>query len=187
MSEHAGTHITAAASFFAGGRTVDDYSLKELIRPAVVLDVQESCRSNSDYALTVEELSRWEQRHGIVPSGSLVFLLTGWSNRWNDPEDYLHEDSNGILHFPGFGLDAAELLVNERMVAGLGTDTAGVEPGVDRDFSVSRLVLGQNLIVLENLANLEQLPPTGSVAVVGPLLLVGASGSPASVTAFVPS
>jgi len=39
---------------------------------------------------------------------------------------------------------------------------------------------------MENLANLEQLSPTGTVVIVGVLRLVGGSGSPAAVLAFIP-
>jgi hypothetical protein len=39
---------------------------------------------------------------------------------------------------------------------------------------------------LENVANLERLPPTGAVLIVAPLRLVGGTGSPARVLALVP-
>ena len=186
MSEHAGTHITAPASFYPNGRTVDDYRPEELVRPATVIDVREHSRNNRDYALTVGDLLEWESAHGRTPAGSIVLLLTGWSKRWDNPADYLGTDSNGGLHFPGFGREAAALLLNERGAAGLGTDTAGVEPGIDDSFAVSRLVLARPRVVLENLASLDLLPSKGATLVIGPLTLVGGSGSPAAVTAFLP-
>ena len=78
------------------------------------------------------------------------------------------------------------MLFEGRGIAGLGTDTAGVEPGVDTSFSVSRSALEKRLIVLENLTNLDLLPPTGALLIVGLLRLDGGSGGPASVTALVP-
>ncbi len=186
MSEHGGTHLTAPASFYPDGRTVDQYPVAELVKPAVVIDVREQCRPNRDYALTADDLMAWESRHGMVPSGCIVLLLTGWAEHWNNPGEYLGADANGGLHFPGFGPDAAALLVNGRGAAGLGTDTAGVEPGADSSFAVSKLVLSQPRIVLENLANLHRLPPTGAALVIGLLRLSGGSGSPAAVTAFLP-
>ena len=190
MSEHGGTHLTAPASFFANGLTVDEFSSHELVRPAVVIDVQAQCRRDPDYALTVDDLAAWESLHGPVPSGAIALLHTGWAERWHDPRAYLGTNPDEIpddrLHFPGFGLEAAELLVNARGAAGLGTDTAGVEPGTHSDFSVSRLALSKQLLVLENLANLDSLPPTGAVVVIGLLRLDGGSGSPAAVTALLP-
>ena len=186
MSEHAGTHLSAPASFHPGGRTVDEYEARELFRPAVVIDVRRQCSSDRDYSLTPDDLHEWESRHGEVPSGSLALLLTGWSERWNDPADYLSTDATGTLHFPGFGPEVAAMLVHERRVSGLGTDTAGVEPGLDTAFAVSRLALTRNLIVLQNLTNLDSLPPTGAVLAIGLLKLEGGSGSPAAVTGLIP-
>ena len=186
MGEHAGTHLTAPASFHADGRTVDEFPAEELVRPAVVIDVREQCRANPDFALTVADLTAWESRYGSIPSGSVVLLLTGWSQRWGNPAAYLGTDASGGLHFPGFGAAAAALLVNERGASGLGTDTVGVEPGMDGSFSVSKLVLARPRIVLENLANLSRLPATGAHLVIGMLPLLGGSGSPAAVTAFLP-
>ena len=185
MSEHGGTHFSAPASVHPDGKTVDEYQAADLVLPAVVVDVREQCRADRDYALTTDDLAAWESRNGNIPADTVVLLLTGWSERWHDSAAYLGEDPSGALHFPGFGYEAASLLVNERGVAGLGIDTAGVEPGTDSDLSVRRLVLAEPRIVLENLTNLELLPATGAVLVVGLLGLVGGSGSPAAVTAFV--
>ena len=187
MSEHGGTHITAPASFYEGGMTVDDIPATKLVAPAVVIDVREKCLSNPDYALNATDLLDWEFRNGRVPSGCMVLLFTGWSEYWDDSAVYLGEDPDGGLHFPGFGLQAAKLLVEDREVEGIGSDTAGVDSGADSGFSVSRMVLGRQHIVLENLANLDQLPTTHSILVIGHLRLVGGSGSPVAVTAFLPS
>ena len=187
LSEHAGTHFTAPASFYPGGRTVDRYTPQELVKPVVVIDARRQCQANPDYALTPDDVAAWESHHGPVPPDSIALLLTGWADRWTTPASYLGTDAAGGLHFPGFGPDAAALLLNERGAAGLGTDTAGVEPGIDATFAVSRLVLAKPRIVLENLATLHQLPPTGALIAIGPLRLKGGSGSPAAVTAFIPS
>ena len=186
LCEHAGTHLTAPASFYPNGRTVDQYTPEELVKPAVVIDARQQCQTNPDYALTPDDVTAWESRHGPVPSDSIALLLTGWADHWNNPDTYLGTDANGRLHFPGYGPDAAALLVNQRGVPGLGTDTADIEPGNDGSFAVSKLVLSQPRIVLENLANLHQLPPTGAVLVIGLLRLESGSGSPAAVTALVP-
>ena len=186
MSEHGGTHLTAPASYYPDGRTADRYTATELVKPAAVLDLRPQCQANPDYALTPADLLAWESRHGPVPPGAIALLLTGWAERWDHPAAYLGADADGNPHFPGFGLDATELLLNQRAAAGLGTDTAGVEPGVDTGLTVSRLALSQPRIILENLANLHRLPATGAVLVIGLLRLSGGSGAPAAVTAFLP-
>ena len=187
MGEHSGTHLTAPASYFADGRTVDLYTPGELVRPVVVMDVREQCGRDPNYALPLREVLAWEEIHGGIQPGHLILLNTGWSERWHDAEAYLGRDACGGLHFPGFGYEAASYLVNQRDAGGLGTDTAGIEPGTDSGLTVSKLVLAEPRIALENLVNLDRLPATGAVAVVGVLRLVGGSGSPAAVTAFIPA
>ena len=186
MGEHSGTHLTAPASFFAGGPDTAAYPAERLVVPATVIDVTARCENHPDYSLTLGDLAEWEREHGTVEAGSLVILRTGWSRRWQDPAGYLGSGPDGRLHFPGFGVDAARMLMEQRQAAGFATDTAGVEPGADWEFLVSRLALAESRIVLENLTNLEQLPSMGATLVIGLLRLAGCSGAPASVTAFVP-
>lgn len=186
MGEHSGTHLSAPSGLKSGAPGPEAYSPQDLVRPAIVIDISTQSASDPDYALTMNDVLDWESDHGPVPQGCLVFLHTGWQAKWPNPKAYLGGINAHQLHFPGFGLDAAEVLFEGRGVAGLGSDTAGVEPGVDTGFSVSRLALENRLVVLENLANLDQMPPTGALVVIGLLRLEGGSGGPASVTALVP-
>lgn len=186
MGEHSGTHLSAPSSFQPGAPGHECFSPHDLVRPAIVIDVTAQAEANRDYALTMNDVLDWESDHGPVPQGGVTLLRTGWQARWDDPLDYLGGRAGDQLRFPGFGLDAARLLIEGRNVAGFGVDTAGLEPGTDTGFTVSRLALGQRRIVLENLTNLDLLPPTGALLVIGLLRLEGGSGGPASVTALVP-
>ena len=131
-------------------------------------------------------MEAWEASHGTVPRGCLVILFTGWQERWDDPQAFLNRGADGRLHFPGFGLDAARLLLDERGAAGLGSDAHSVESGLDAAFSVNHFALARGALVLENLANLEHLPAVGATLVIGLLRVEGASGAPAAVLAFIP-
>ena len=186
MGEHSATHLSAPSGFEIGAPGHEVFSPQDLVRPAVVIDIASQAEAYPDYALTMNDILDWESDHGPVPHGCLALLRTGWQSRWARPLDYLGGTNLDQLHFPGFGLEAAKMLLEGRNVAGLGTDTAGAEPGSDAQFSVSRFALENRLIVLENLTNLDLLPPTGALLVVGLLRLEGGSGGPASVTALVP-
>ena len=193
MGEHSGTHLNAPNSFQAEGGSIDSYSAASLVVPAIVIDVRDRTSANLDYALPIAEVLAWEWRHGFVSAGSVVLLYTGWQAKWHDPAAFLGQDRDGGLHFPGFGADTARFLLDERSIAGIGIDTYGVDPGQDSTFAINRLLGGygrsqrqQPRIVLENLANLDQLPPTGATLVIGILRLKGGAGSPVSVLAFVP-
>lgn len=186
LGEHSGTHVNAPAGFHPAGAGIDQYPPSAFVAPAIVIDVQERAAANPDYRLGVNVLLEWEKEHGAVPAGSLALLNTGWDKKWYDPPAYLGEGDDGVLHFPGLGVEALGVLLTQRGAAGIGIDTHGVDGGRDTTFSINRRTLDRQRIVLENLCNLDQLPPVGATLVIGALRLQGGSGSPASVLAFVP-
>ena len=194
MGEHTGTHLSAPSCFYVDGPPVDAYAPESLVVPAVVIDLRQKALGDPDYVCSRRDLLEWEDRHGRIPSGSVVLANTGWGERWNNPPEYLGEylgqnggqEAGPSLHFPGFGIDAARFLLEQRGIAGLGIDTHGVDPGQDSSFAVSKLLLEQPRIVLANLTGLDQLPPAGTTLVIGILRLRGGSGSPASVIALIP-
>ena len=186
LGEHTGTHVNAPCSFHSDGIGIDEYPGSSLVAPAVVIDVRSAAQSNPDYLLRVDTLLEWERQHGPVPGGSLVLLHTGWQEKWDEPALYLGHSGDGSLHFPGFGVHALGVLLTQRGVGGIGIDTLGVDGGWDTAFTINRRVLERPRIVLENLCNLDRLPPVGATLVIGVLRLRGGSGSPASVLAFLP-
>jgi kynurenine formamidase len=186
MGEHTGTHLSTPSAFYADGAGPDEFPDDSLVATAAVIDVSRSAVADPDYGLLASDVLQWERRNGIIPADALVVLHTGWWRRWGDPRRFINLDSSGVMHTPGFGLEAARVLLHERRVAGLATDALGIDPGADPGLSISRLVLSQPRLALECLNNLDQLPATGATIVVGRLKLVGGSGSPAAVLAFVP-
>lgn len=186
IGEHSGTHLVTARTFFPDGMTMDACRAESLVVPAAVIDVRRQAAANPDFVLPLEDLLDWERRQGPLPPGAVILLHTGWDRRWGDPAAFLNTGPDGRMHFPGFSLPAADWLIQQRQVAGLGTDTHGVDPGVDVTLAVSRRVLGAGGMVLENLAGLDQLPAAGAVLVIGALRVTNGSGAPATVLAFLP-
>ncbi len=184
LPEHFGTHIDAPAHFAAGLWTVDQIPPKRLVGPLVVLDVHAKTLHNPDYLISVEDIARWEQTNGSIPLGSIVIARTGWESRWNSPKEYRNADANGVMHFPGFSLEAAKFLVEGREIRGLGIDTLSLDYGPSQDFPVHEFVLGHSVYQLENVANLEEAPIKGGLLVVAPMKLEGGSGSPVRLLAL---
>jgi kynurenine formamidase len=185
MLEHYGTHLDAPAHFPPGKTTVDQIPVKQLFGPAVVMDVRAESGKDADYQLAAARVEDWEKRHGRIPEGAIVLLRTGWASRWPDVQKYRNQDANGKMHFPGFSVEAAKLLI-ERKVSGLGCDTLSIDPGTSSDFAVHRVALGAGLYHLENLAGMSELPETGAFLIVAPIKLEGGSGGPARVFALLP-
>jgi len=186
LGEHSATHINAPNSFHRSGVGIDQYPAQSLVVPAVVIDICQATAVNPDYALTIADVLAWEEEYGEISVGCLVILNTGWQKKWLDKSAFLNHDAQGIAHFPGFGSDATQFLLDERQIAGVGIDTHGVDPGQDNSFAINHLVLEKPRIVLENLTNLDQLPPKGTTLAIAVLRLRGGSGSPVGVLAFVP-
>ncbi|GAB4428038.1 MAG: cyclase family protein [Anaerolineae bacterium] len=186
IGEHSGTHWGTPNTFIEGGRSADMIPAEELVVPAVVIDIRDQAGQDVDYRLTVDDIRAWEATNGDIPAGSVVILFTGWQDKWDDPASFIGEDADGVLHWPGFGAEAAAFLVNERGVVGLGTDTHGVDPGNDEEYAASFAMYQADGMILECLAGLDRLPPVGATLVVGGLPIQGGSGSPARVFAFLP-
>ncbi len=183
MWENNGTHIDAPAHFIEGGSSVNELGLDDLVLPVAVIDAREQAAQDPDYRLSVEDILAWEERNGRFQPGSLVVMNTGWHKKFSDPEAYVNQDEQGVLHFPGFSVAAAELLV-ERDVAGVGIDTLSLDPGNDLSFPVHRIILGAGKFQVENLNNLDALPAAGAVAVIGVLPVKDASQAQARIFAF---
>jgi len=185
MGEHSGTHINAPNSFYTEGASIDTYSPQSLVCPAIAIDIRDQSLANPDYSLTIDDVLNWERQHKLIEPENLVLLYTGWQAKWDDEQAFFNRDDRGICHFPGFGTAATQFLLEERSIAGIGTDTHGVDPGRDESFAVNKLILEKQLIVLENLANLDLLPAADFTLAIGIMRLLGGSGSPVSVLAFV--
>jgi kynurenine formamidase len=186
LLEHYGTHMDAPAHFVQGQATVDQIAPQRLIGSAVVVDIQEKVAADGDYRLTRRDLQAWERQWGRIPDGAIVLARTGWAARWPDVARYRNTDQAGVMHFPGFGVDAAEFLTKERKVSGLGIDTLSVDYGPSKNFEVHRITLAAGLYHLENLASMERLPAKGAYLVAAPIKLEGGSGGAVRVMAILP-
>jgi len=186
LPEHFGTHMDAPLHFDPKGQSLDEIPVQDFLLGAVVVDVRAAANSNPDYRLTVQDLQKWEKAHGPMPRGSVVLMLTGWGSRWPSQERYMNQDAQGVLHFPGFSLEAARYLLDHAHPRAIGIDTASIDFGPSATFEVHHLTMHAGLYHLENLANLEQLPAAGAVLIALPMKLRGGSGSPTRVMALAP-
>ena len=135
MWENIGTHVDSPSHFAVGKgkRTIDQLPLDQLIVPIAMINVQDKTASDEDYQLTVEDLKKWEVKNGRIMKGTLVVMNTGWYKKFSNPDAYINQDENGVLHFPGYSVAVAKLLL-ERDVAGIGIDTMSLDPGNDLSF-----------------------------------------------------
>jgi kynurenine formamidase len=185
MLEHYETHMDAPAHFPPGKETLDQIPIQRFFGPGIVIDVRDKVAKDADYRLTPQDIQAWESRHGRVPAGAIVMLRTGWGSRWPDEKRYRNMDAKGVMHFPGYSVAAAKLLIS-RHVSGLCIDTLSIDYGPSANFEVHRTTLPAGLFHVENVANLDKLPPTGAFIIAAPIKLEGGSGGPVRVFAILP-
>ena len=161
IGEHSGTHWGTPNTFIEGARSAEQIPAEELVMSAVVIDIRDRAAEDADYRLSVNDISAWEAEWGRIPDGSVVVLLTGWQDKWDNADAYIGLDTDGVMHWPGFGAETVEFLVGERGIVAIGTDTHGADPGNDEEFGASFAMYDADGTILEGLANLDQIPPVG--------------------------
>ena len=189
--EHTGTHFDAPAHWVSGrnlpNNTVDTITPEHMIAPAVVLDFSKHSGQNADFLLTKDHIVQWEREHGEISAGVWVLMRTDWSKR-TDPIEYQNYDEEG-QHTPGPDTGAVKYLV-ERNVLGFGSEAIGTDAGqaqhLNPPYPCHYFMHGSGKYGLQCLANLDQLPPTGSLLFCAPLKIQNGSGSPLRVLALVP-
>ncbi|WP_439031070.1 cyclase family protein [Gordonia terrae] len=171
FAEHTGTHVDAPAHKIGRGITVDRIDPADLIAPLVIVSIAGRARTDPRALLTERDVEDWETRHGRIPRGALVALHTGWQSR------------TGGADAAGFSSDAVGMLVTERGVVAIGTDTLSVD--IRGATGAHTAILGSGRYAVEAMANLDAVPVSGSTVIVGAPRFAGGTGGPARVLATV--
>jgi len=181
--EHIGTHLDAPFHC-SDGDTAERIPAAKLVGPLVVVDIRDRAARDFDTQLTPDDLKKWERANGPIPPGAIVAMCSGWDARVGDANKFFGRDDKGGFHMPGFHVEAARFLHEERDVNGIASDTISLDPGQTGSFPVHHYWLGQNKWGLENIANLGKLPAKGATIVVGAPKVLGATGGPSRVLAL---
>jgi arylformamidase len=169
MLNHIGTHVDAPSHLIAGGDTLDEIDLTRLVTDAVTIDVSGREAGPLSLAELEPELER-------IRAGDLVFVHSDNARRYGSEE-----------YWTGWSYpdaDASRALI-DRGVSGIGFDGPSADPVDTPDYALHRIWLGAGRLILENLANLDQLPERAPV-VVAPMRVRAANGAPVRVLALLP-
>jgi kynurenine formamidase len=107
----------------------------------------------------------------------------GWDAHVAGPK-FRNADEKKVMHFPGFHVEAARMLLESTTVSGIAVDTLSLDFGPSPDFATHYAWLPSGRWGLEAVANLGQLPAKGATLVVGAPKVRGATGGPCRVFAF---
>jgi arylformamidase len=164
LSTHHGTHLDAPYHFFDDGRTLDQIPLDRFYGPASLIDLAPGGVLPDKTPVTVEMLALYA---GLFQPGARLLCRTGWDRTFGRVEFY--------SDYPSLTLDAARWIAS-RGISLLGMDT----PSPSAEWLECHQILlarGVEIVIVESLANLEQLPP--HFTFIGfPLNLAGRDGSP---------
>jgi arylformamidase len=171
LATHIGTHVDAPFHFVDGATTVENMPLEKYAGPALLLDLRQVAKAQSP--LLVSELEQAGANAQSVRD-KIVVLFTGWA-----------EAESGGPRFYGHG----PYLSTEgaAFLAEYGANAVAVDFPIDKhpdspqstikDFPVHRLLLGQNIPLIENLINLDKLVGQEFELWALPLKLKGGDGA----------
>ena len=182
MNEHNGTHVDAPAHFISDAKphahvTIENVPLASLLGRGVRLD----CRGmkEGDY-VSRGFLGNWEAKHGALEAGDIVAFNFGWSAHWG----LRPNEKRYLTDWPGVSMEAAEYLIG-KSVAAIGVDTLSPDPPAAlAGKPIHPVVLEKQVLIIENLTNLEQLPDFFLFLAL-PLKIRRGSGSPIRAVAVV--
>lgn len=141
-ASHSGTHIDAPAHAVQGAETIDEVAVERFIGPGVVTSVS----GGSGHEISVDELLAG----GPAPErGDMLLIHTGWGKKFD--EDSYHDHPS--LH-PDVGDWAVDVGLNLVGMDTLTPDLPVASRGPDFAFPLHRILLGNGILIAENLRGL---------------------------------
>ena len=171
LATHVGTHVDAPFHFVDGATTVENMPLEKYAGPAILLDLRSV--SKGQEPLTIAEITEAGANPESVKD-QIVVLFTGWAEaesggpRFYGHGPYLGTDAAGYLADCGANAVAVDFPIDKHPDTPLSTI---------KDFPVHRLLLGQNIPLIENLINLDKLVGKQFELWALPLKLKGGDGA----------
>ncbi|ARE41657.1 cyclase family protein [Rhodovulum sp. P5] len=186
VNEHTGTHLDAPLHFSQDGASVDEIPVENLVCPLCVVDIRARAAEDRDTQLTPDDLKGWISANGEIPEGACVAMNSGWSDKVGTAAFRGADPARpGGLHFPGFHIEATQMLLEETGAAAIAVDTLSLDHGPSADFATHYAWLPAGRYGIECIANLDKLPASGATLVVGAPKTRGGTGGPARIFAMV--
>jgi len=161
LGTHSGTHIDAPSHFIPSGKTIDQFPLARFVLPGLVVPVGRG----------EDEAIGWEGFEEYLPAlrGGALLIHTGWDRFWG---------TERYLRHPFLAPEAARRLAASGVNL-IGIDALNVDSTGQGTSHAHEILLGSDILIVENLTRLDQLKPGVSYRFSFlPLRLSGLDGSP---------
>lgn len=178
LGSHTGTHIDAPYHILKHGKKIDAIPIQRFVGSGVLIDV-----SNKS-ARDVIESHEVESYKSKIEKGDFVIFMTGWDKYFGTPKYFKH---------PFLSADCARFLV-ELGVTLVGTDGMNLDPTFPEDtdpekveeevehedygYPVHDILLGNDILIVENLCNLDKIRQVKGLYSFLPLKVKDSDGSP---------
>ena len=168
LYSHTGTHVDAPAHLLEDAETLDSLAIEHFYGTALMVNFEKSASTTID----VNDLEFYTKELEKV---DFLLLHTGWSEYWGS-EKYFSD-------YPVLTAEAAEWL-NKFHLKGVGLDTISADTTDTRDYSVHKILLRENTIIIENLAHLALISVSLFAFSCFPMKFENADGSPVRAVAY---
>ena len=172
LSSHTGTHIDAPFHFIKNGKKIHEILPERLVNEAILIKI----RKKANQAIVKADIQKFEKEHGQIKSGTAIVFWTGWQKNL-EKEFYFSKN-------PGLNSSAANYLVSKKINL-VAIDSPSIDLGSVSKFSVHHILAKNNILIVENLANLEKINSNKFHLITSPLKLKNATGSPIRAFGFV--
>jgi arylformamidase len=160
-SSHQGTHLDVPRHFFDAGEPVDQIQVNRFVTPAFKINLR---RKKPGEAIEPGDL---QESDGRITAGRSVLLETGW--------DAVFPRQEYFRDFPCITVDLANFFADRKInLLGLDIPTPNL---VDWKI-IHEILLGSGIIVVESLANLQEISQDSFLFIGLPLKIKDADGSP---------
>ncbi len=165
LSSHTGTHLDAPYHFLEKGKKIHEISLKRLIINAILIKI----RKRRDQAITKTDIQKFEKKHGKIPNESTIVFWTGWQK--------MIKNDSYFVNNPGLSVTAAKYLISKKTNL-VGIDSPSIDLGKEKRFLIHHLFAKNDVLIVENLANLDKIRSWKFQLAVLPMKLENATGAP---------
>ena len=162
LFSHTGTHMDAPSHILPNGKALDCFPIDRFTGRAMVADLT----GIASPEITIQDLQPCEAQLSHI---EFLLLHTGWYWKWGQ--------ENYFVDYPVLAADAARWLAGFPL-RGIGMDMISIDRTDTATYPIHRIFLEKEILIIENLTNLAELPATIFTFYCFPLKIQDADGSP---------
>jgi kynurenine formamidase len=177
-TDQLGTQLDPPAHWNPDYPSIDELPPTFAVRPLVVISIADQVATQPGYHLGMNDIRHWEEVHGTIPEGAVVFIRSGWSKDWPDPALTTRRP------IPGITLEAIQFLHLERHILFHGHEA--LDADTTATLEAESWLLKNGYTQAEGVANLDLVPEAGALVVIGYPKFQGGLGGYARFIAICP-